>query len=152
MTTSHSWLPPSTENFNSEVEVHIATGKMVCPFGVSQVIDWQTNLGPREGKAGEVATISTVPGLFRGQKIIATDTADPPGSGTLIGALFVGRKSQRPMNSRTPTSHFSVSSLTRGIKMDTCEEALTISMEVVYLVDCTFSATIFGKKSQIWGD
>jgi hypothetical protein len=48
MTTSHSWLPPSTENFNSEVEVHIATGKMVCPFGVSQVIDWQTNLGPRE--------------------------------------------------------------------------------------------------------
>jgi hypothetical protein len=55
------------------------------------------------------------------------------------------------MNSRTPTSHFSVSSLTRGIKMDTCEEALTISMEVVYLVDCTFSATIFEGSCDLCG-
>ena len=108
---------------------------------------WQTGFPSTYGQAGTVTTLTVQPRCpFRGEKIIATDSAKPAGSGTLIAGLFVGQKSQFPYsNPVIPTSGFSANSLGRGMKMDTCHAALQIAMTVSFIVACTFDACIFGR-------
>lgn len=107
--------------------------------------DWQMSLGPVSGAAGSSQVLTAQPRCyFRGEKIIATDTAQPPGSGTYISQLLVGRRLQRPIG-RIPTSAFAPNALGSGIKMDTCQPAFAIAMTVEFVKACTFDATIFGK-------
>lgn len=108
--------------------------------------DWQIDFGPVFGKEGEVKTITIQPRvLFRGEKIIATDTAKFPGTGTVINAIFVGRKMQLPWP--LPTNHFGMSVTGNGIHMDTCDRALSISAQIEFLEPCTFDMCIFGKAA-----
>src|SRR5262245_56111085 len=47
--------------------------------------DWQIDFGPVSGAAGTTTTITVQPQcLFRGEKIMATDTGSPAGTGTRI--------------------------------------------------------------------
>jgi hypothetical protein len=97
--------------------------------------------------AGTSTTITVNPQvLFRGEKVMATDSHTTPGLGTRISAIFVGQKSQRPANAgSTLTAFFANNALGNGIKWDTCEKALSISLTVNFVAACTFDCTVFGK-------
>jgi hypothetical protein len=106
--------------------------------------DFQITFGPQSGKAGTVANLSMTPQcLFRGEKIVATDNAVPPGSGTTIMNIFVGQKMQLPTS--LPSILFSPTSLGGGFKMDTCQIGLPITLQISFVKTCKFSASIFGR-------
>ncbi len=109
--------------------------------------DWQIDFGPVSGAAGTTTTITLQPQcLFRGEKILATDSGSPVGYGTRIATILIGQKLQRPAgNGATLTAFFAQNALGNGIKWDTCEKALSVSLTVSFIQTCTFDATVFGK-------
>jgi hypothetical protein len=109
--------------------------------------DWQIDFGPTSGLAGTTTTLINNPQvLFRGEKVMATDSGSTAGLGTRIAAIFIGQKSQRPANAgSTLTAFFANNALGNGIKWDTCEKALSISITVSFVQSCTFDMTVFGK-------
>lgn len=108
--------------------------------------DWELSFGPVSGPAGSTTTISVMPQLyFRGEKVIASDSATPPGTGTRIMNIMVGAKMQRPNNGGVLTQFYGPNALGGGIKFDTCQPAFAIAMVVSFIVACTFDARMFGK-------
>lgn len=111
--------------------------------------DWQLDFGPVWGPAGETTTITIRPQcLFRGEKIMATDTAPTPGLGTRIVAVTVGQKLQRPAgaaNGGTLSTFFGANSLANGILFDTAKEWSTVAVTVSFVQTCTFEMSVFGK-------
>lgn len=109
--------------------------------------DWQIDFGPVSGAAGTTTTITQNPQvLFRGEKIMATDSSATAGFGTRIGSIFVGQKLQRPAGAgATLTAFFANNALGNGIRWDTCEKALSIAITVSFISTCTFDLTVFGK-------
>ena len=109
--------------------------------------EWQVDFGPVFGAAGTTTTITIAPQcLFQGEKLIATDTSSPPGNGTRVGTILVGQRLQRPVGSGyTLTAMFAPNALGNGVRWDTCEKALTISVQVSFVVACTFDMSVFGK-------
>ena len=125
-----------------------ASRPMVAKTPLNKARDWQIDFGPVFGVAGTTTTIIVNPQcLFRGEKVMATDTSSgTAGMGTAIQAIFVGQKSQRPANQgQTLTAFFANNALGNGIKWDTCEKALSISLTIAFLNSCTFFCTVFGK-------
>ncbi len=107
--------------------------------------DWDLPFGPVYGEAGTTTALMVQPRCyFRGEKIIAVDSARVPGTGTRITQILVGRKIQKIANG-TLTAFFSQSGLGGDIKMDTCQPALGIAVSVSFVEACTFDMTIFGK-------
>lgn len=126
----------------------LANRPMVQQVPLAKARDWQIDFGPVSGTAGTQTTVVVNPQvLFRGEKMMATDTgANAAGFNTRIGAIFVGQKSQRPANSgATLTAFFANNSLGNGIKWDTCDKALSISLTISFITTSTFDATVFGK-------
>lgn len=111
----------------------------VVSRAVQKVRAWQLYFGPQRGEAGEVKKITVTPKvLFRADKIMATDDADPPGSGTEI-ALRIEHPSRLELNAPT-------SALAQGYDADlVCHKAMSIEMGVRFLRSCTFNAVLFGK-------
>ena len=116
--------------------------------------DWQIDFGPVTGAAGTMTTISVNPQcLFRGEKVMATDSgsaagitaAAPAGYGTRIGAILVGNQLQRPASTKTLTAFFAPDSLGNGVKWATCQKGLTIAVDVYFIAACTFDMTVYGK-------
>jgi hypothetical protein len=109
--------------------------------------DWQMDFGPVSGGAGTTTTITqTAQCYFRAEKVMATDTASPAGSGTRIQTIVVGNKLQRPLGGGgTLTSFFANNALGNGVKWDTCQPGLTISIGVSFISQCTLDLTVFGK-------
>lgn len=114
--------------------------------------DWQIDFGPVTFTAAGVTTITVAPQcLFRAEKVMATDSGNTtsglaPGYATRIQSIFVGQKSQRPANTgSTLTAFFANNSLGNGVKWDTCDKALSISITVQAAATCTFDMTVFGK-------
>ncbi len=110
--------------------------------------DWQVGFGPIEGKAGESKEIIVTPQcrFFRGEKVMATDTASPAGTGTRISNVAIGLKLQRPVGScATLTAFFASNALGNGIKWDICDRWDRISITVHFIEDCKFDMTVFGK-------
>ncbi len=109
--------------------------------------DWQIDFGPASAPAGEVLTFFNSPQcLFRGEKVIATDTGSPAGTGTRIQTITVGQKVQRPAGrAATLTSFFANNALGNGIKWDTSDRALTIAVTVSFIQSCTFDMSVFGR-------
>lgn len=109
--------------------------------------DWQIDFGPVSGAAGSTTTLTISPQcLFRGEKVMATDSATTPGTGTRISTILIGQKLQRPAGSgATLTAFFANNALGNGIKWDTCEKALSIAVTVSFVAACTFDMTVFGK-------
>jgi hypothetical protein len=113
--------------------------------GLGKARDTSLPFGPTHGKAGSVQTLSTNPqGYFRGEKLIATDTAPNPGTGTYITGLYVGSKAQFSSGNKL-TTFFSNNALGSGMRLDTCQPPLSIMLSVSFIQDCTFSAELFGK-------
>ncbi len=117
---------------------------------------WDLSFGPVYGLAGTTTVITVAPRcLFRGEKIIAEDTSNTPGYGTRIMSVFVGRRVQPPgklvptaafaNNPAPPTAAFANNSLGSGLKLDTCDPALSIAVQVSFVESCTFDMVIFGK-------
>jgi hypothetical protein len=118
-----------------------------APFAKAR--DWQVDFGPASAPAGETTVISINPQcLFRGEKIIATDTGSPAGFGTRVTQVLIGQKPQRPAGGTggpTLTAFYAANSLGNGILWDTCTEALAISVTVSFIQACTFHMTVFGR-------
>ena len=124
-----------------------ASRPMTHKVPLQKARDWQIDFGPVSGAAGTTTTLTVAPQcLFRGEKVMATDTASPAGTGTRISTILIGQKLQRPAGSgATLTSFFANNALGNGIKWDTCEKALSIAVTVSFVSACTFDMTVFGK-------
>ena len=109
--------------------------------------DWDLSFGPVSGAAGTTTVISVQPQcLFRGEKVMATDSGSPAGFGTRIQQVLIGQRLQRPATGGgSLTAFFSNNSLGNGIKWDTCQQALSIGVTVSFIQACTFDMTVFGK-------
>ena len=109
--------------------------------------DWDLSFGPVSGAAGTTTVITVAPQcLFRGEKVMATDTASPAGTGTRITQVLIGQRLQRPATGGgSLTLFFSNGALGNGIKWDTCQQALAIAVTVSFVSACTFDMTVFGK-------
>jgi hypothetical protein len=141
-------LSQKSPAFKAYAEKRIAASRpIVKNVPYQRARDWQIDFGPLSGNAGESKTVTIAPQcLFRAEKVMATDDSATPGYGTRIAAIFVGQKSQRPANSgATLTAFFANNALGNGIKWDTCDKALSISVTVNFITTCTFDMTVFGK-------
>ncbi len=109
--------------------------------------DWDLSFGPVSGAAGTTTVITVQPQcLFRGEKVMATDSGSPAGTGTRITQVLIGQRLQRPATGGgSLTLFFSNGALGNGIRWDTCQQALSIAVTVSYIQACTFDMTVFGK-------
>lgn len=109
--------------------------------------DWTLDFGPVNGPAGFTTVITASPQLlFRGEKIMATDTAVPAGTGTRIIAVTVGSKIQKPLGTTgTLTLFFDDAALANGITFDTAKPWSHVQVTVSFIKACTFDMTVFGK-------
>ena len=124
-----------------------ASRPMLHRTPLNKARDWQIDFGPVSGGAGSSTTLSNNPQcLFRGEKVMATDSGTTAGYGTRISQILVGQKLQRPAGGgSTLTAFFANNALGNGIKWDTCEKALTIGVTVLFAQACTFDMSVFGK-------
>lgn len=117
-------------------------------FRLQRARPWQVDFGPEpldggKGAKGTTISITVAPRcLFRGERLIATDSWNPPGTGTRITQVLIGRRIQDKLGLPLPTSHFATK---RPFRLDTCEKALSISLTVEFLEDCVFDATLHGR-------
>jgi hypothetical protein len=110
--------------------------------------DWQVDFGPAWAPAGYTTTIRSILQVpFRGEKVFATDSWSPPGTGTRIMQVMVGQREQRAGNggNATLTAFYANNSLGNGIKWDTCQRALSINVTVSFMQSCTFDMIVFGR-------
>ncbi len=109
--------------------------------------DWDLSFGPVSGAAGTTTVITVAPQcLFRGEKVMATDSGSPAGSGTRITQVLIGQRLQRPATGGgSLTAFFASGALGNGIKWDTCQQALSIAVTVSFVQSCTFDMSVFGK-------
>lgn len=141
-------LSSKSPAFRAYAEKRAAASRpMVQKVPLQKARDWQIDFGPVCSGAGTTTTISQNPQcLFRAEKVMATDTASPAGTGTRIQQIFVGNKLQRPANAgATLTVFFANNALGNGVRWDTCEKALSIAITVSFVSACTFDMTVFGK-------
>jgi hypothetical protein len=124
-----------------------ASRPMLHKTPLNKARDWQIDFGPVSGAAGTTTTVSNNPQcLFRGEKVMATDSGSTAGYGTRITQILVGQKLQRPAGGgATLTAFFANNALGNGVKWDTCEKALTIAITISFVQACTFDMTVFGK-------
>jgi hypothetical protein len=113
--------------------------------------DWELEFGPASAPAGQVVDfISTPQCLFRGEKVMATDSATPAGSGTRIMQIAIGQRIQKPGNSGrsgagTLTQFFAQTALANATLWDTCQPSLFITVTVSFIQACTFDMSVFGR-------
>ena len=126
--------------FRSYAEKRAAASRpMINRVPLQKARDWQIDFGPTCSGAGTTTTITVTPQvLFRGEKVMATDTGSPAGSQTRIQSIFVGQRSQRPATTNTLATFFANNTLGNGVKWDTCEKGLSISVTVSYITAVTF--------------
>jgi hypothetical protein len=105
------------------------------------------SLGPVSGQAGTVTTITKAPQcLFRVEKVMATDSGDPPGTATRIMQFLIGQRIQRPTASGSSlVAFFGPATLGNGVRWDTCQQGLTISVTVSFVQAATFDISLFGR-------
>jgi hypothetical protein len=141
-------LSAKSPAFKAYAEKRAALSRpMVHRQPLQKARDWQIDFGPVCQGAGTTTTVSQNPQcLFRAEKVMATDTGSPAGTGTRIQQIFVGNKLQRPANAgATLTLFFANNALGNGVRWDTCEKALSIAITVSFITGCTFDMTVFGK-------
>lgn len=109
--------------------------------------DWDLSFGPISGPAGAVATIVKAPQcLFRVEKVMASDTGNPPGTATRIMQFLVGNRIQRPSASGSSlVVFFGPATLGNGLRWDTCQQGLSIAITVSFVQAATFDMTCFGR-------
>lgn len=108
-----------------------------------------------KGKKGDVLTVQQKPGaLFRGESMQATDDSPARGRSTRVVAIAVGAKTQVQyasshvwlpplLGARSTLAPLSVE-FVLGNRLETCEKELPITVQVEFLEDCTWCASIAG--------
>ena len=135
---------PAVKTFVQERIVNSRPMVKRQPYQKAQ--DWQIDFGPTCSGAGTTTTITVNPQcLFRGEKVMATDTYSTAGIGTRVSTILVGNYLQRPASTSTLTLFFAQNALGNGIKWATCQKGLAISVTVSFVQTCTFDMTVFGK-------
>lgn len=113
--------------------------------------DWYVTFGPVSAAAAATTTVTKSPQVhFRGEKVMATDDGGSKAAGynTRVGVIQIGQQNQSPVGSdSTLTYFFANGSLGNGVKWDTCEKALSISVTVSFVTTSTFEMTVFGKAA-----
>jgi len=109
--------------------------------------DWDINFGPVSGAAGTTTVLTVYPQcLFRGEKIMAIDSAEKRGFGTRITQVLIGLRLQRPATAGgSLTAFFAPGALGNGTKWDPCKAYACIKLTVSFVETCTFDATVFGR-------
>lgn len=144
-------LDDHAPEFQRYVEERVAADRpTVVPRDVRtpEMREFSIDFGPAWAPAGAQVTITARPQvLFRGEKIIATDTFDDPGTGTRVVQVAVGQKIQKPGNggAGTLTKFFAVEALGDGVRFDTAQDYATISVTVNFIQSCTFDMTVLGR-------
>lgn len=107
---------------------------------------WDFPLGPVFGVAGTITTISVRPQcLFRVEKVMVTDTGDPPGSATMIMQFIVGSRVQRPVTGGASlAAFFGPEALGNGVSWSADSGGLRIQLQVSFVQDATFRGSLFG--------
>jgi hypothetical protein len=116
---------------------------IVSKVPLQKARSWSLSFGPRAVPPfGSVAEAVQPRCLFRGEEIV--NAGD---SGLLLSGLYVGRKAQLPANVTLSLDRFDEGSLDRGMRMDTCDPALTITFYIQNptAATLTFAASLFGK-------
>ena len=119
-----------------------------------EIRDWDLAFGPASAPAGSSILFSANPQcFFRGEKVVATDTGSPQGSGTRIMQVSIGQRIQRPNGGGAQngagslTQFFASTALGNGLLWDTCQPSLQISVLVSFVQACTFDMTVFGRAA-----
>ncbi len=109
--------------------------------------DWEIGFGAVFGPAGAESTVTVRPQcLFKSEKVMATDSASTPGTGSRIVRVAIGNHYQRPGGDNgTLTSMFAPTGRANGVSFDTSQEWSSISITVSFVQTCTFEITLFGK-------
>jgi hypothetical protein len=134
--------------FKQFVEKRAAASRpMLHQIPLNRARDWTIDFGPVSGAASTTTVVSQNPQcLFRGEKMMATDSGSTAGYGTRIVQVLIGNKLQKSTGGgATLTAFYAPTSLGNGIKWDTCEKGLTIAITVSFVQACTFDGTVFGK-------
>ena len=100
------------------------------------------------GTPGQTVTVSATPQVhFRSEKLVINEIGSSTnGYGTTITGVTVGQRNQMPTTSGGMLSaSFINTALGNGIKWDTCQPALSISVTLSFLQTCTWYCTIFGR-------
>lgn len=100
------------------------------------------------GTVGQSVTVTATPQcLFRPEKLIVNEIGSSTnGYGSTITGASVGQKNQMATNSGGLLSAgFLPTALGNGIRWDTCQPALTISITVSFLQTCTWYGALSGK-------
>lgn len=118
-------------------------------YELSQRSYWDFPLGPVFGQAGTTTVISFQPQCaFRVEKVMATDTGTPPGMATAVMQFLVGQRLQRPAtNGATVAIFFGPMTLGNGLRWDTCERGLSISLTISFIETATFYGSLFGSAA-----
>lgn len=98
------------------------------------------------GRAGQTVTVQAQPNaLFRGERLVATDSSERPGMGSMIQGVFVGNKPQTAtFQNALLTLFFNENALSPDLAFDVCDPNLFITFQILFLVDCAWSATLWG--------
>ncbi len=107
---------------------------------------WDFPLGPVYGEAGTVTTITIKPQCrFRVEKVMATDTGDPPGTSTGVMQFLVGNQLQRPVvGGATLVTFFGPAVLGNGVRWGICDRGLSIALTLQFIRATTFYGSLFG--------
>jgi hypothetical protein len=106
------------------------------------------------GRRGDVVNVASVSEhIFRGEKLIATDTLK--GLGTRVRGISIDSedrktgvrkaREQRAVNAESPTTDFNNNSLGCGLRFNTAHAGGSIRVTVRFLEDCEFYALMVGK-------
>lgn len=107
-----------------------------------------------DGRAGETLSVSIPPQCaFRVEKMLAADSGgandSEDGTRTKIVQVFVGAKNQiMPVLGKPApmlTKMFTARALGNGWMFDICYPGQSITFHILFLVDCRWESTLFGK-------
>jgi len=112
-------------------------------------MQWDFPLGPVFGAAGTQTTIVVTPQChYRVEKVVATDTSTPPGTGTAVVQFLVGQQLQRPaVGGASLAVFFGPAALGNGVRWGVCEPAFSIALTISFIETGTFHGALFGSAS-----
>jgi hypothetical protein len=126
-----------------------STAKLLEPKSADELIGiqphWRGVYLHKAGRAGEVFPVTVNPGgMFKARRLIATDGHG--GLKTMITMILVGQRLQMPSaTAGILTQCFDREAVGNDIDFDVCQSGLTIVFQIRFLVDCTWSAELWGE-------
>lgn len=109
--------------------------------------DWRGMFFRVTGRAGETQIVQASPGfLFHSRVLYATDSSEVPGTKTVIRGMFVGNRPQMAsFQTGILTQMFDREAVGNDLDFDTCDPILSIIFQIQFLVDCTWTAELWGE-------